>query len=86
MNPKKTASNLASHSLHSSHLALAYFQDGEQLIWPIHQVCEQLRMDWQQESEKLQSLHFQPIELNVRMQSSRGQVLHTCLEQGDFNL
>lgn len=86
MTSNKAELNLATGSFHSRHLSVGYFQREGKTFWPIRLVCEQLSIDWQRESEKLQSSGFKPMELSVRLQANRGPTLHACLEQGDFNL
>ena len=86
MTSNKAKQSLPTGGLHSRDLSVGYFQHEGQTFWPLRLVCEQLSVDWLQESDKLLSSRFKPVELNVRLQANRGSALHTCLEQGDFIL
>jgi hypothetical protein len=86
MTSNKTEHDMAAGGFHSRHLSVGYFQREGKTFWPIRLVCEQLSVDWQRESEKLQSSGFKPVELSVRLQANGGPTLHACLEQDDFNL
>ncbi|HAQ26909.1 MAG TPA: hypothetical protein DCQ80_13265 [Pseudomonas sp.] len=86
MTSHKAELNFPAGGFHSRHLSLSYFKHKRQTFWPMRLVCEQLSIDWQRQSEKLQSSGFKPVELRVRLQANRGPTPHACLEQVDFNL
>lgn len=73
MTSHKAELNLAAGGFHSRHLSLSYFKHKRQTFLPMRLVCEQLSIDWQRESEKLQSSGFKPVELRSACKPIEGQ-------------